>query len=123
MNKDNIYFSLKYAILGDIIGFGNGDVEFNFFKNNKIKNDKDYQNFLDNNFTEVHIYNFINDGGLHVVEDVQPGIQEVLVEGALLSPVPDLWMALVNSLVLLSLFGGDGRLVPALLDIGFDGFS
>ena len=63
MNKDNIYFSLKYAILGDIIGFGHGDVEFNFFKNNKIKNDKDYQNFLDNNFTEVHIYNFINDGG------------------------------------------------------------
>ena len=61
MNKDNIYFSLKYAILGDIIGFGNGDVEFNFFKSNKIKNDKDYQNFLDNNFTEVHIYNFIND--------------------------------------------------------------
>ena len=44
MNINNIYFSLKYAILGDIIGFGNGDVEFNFFKSNKIKNEKDYLN-------------------------------------------------------------------------------
>ncbi len=56
MLNQKIYYSMKYAMIGDIIGFGNGKVEFNFF-------DKKADLQQVQNFTLNHVFNFIKDGG------------------------------------------------------------
>jgi ADP-ribosylarginine hydrolase len=59
--SNNKYYSMYYSIIGDIIGFGNGSVEFNEFNNNIVKSNFDAkQNSV---FTIYHIYNFISNGG------------------------------------------------------------
>ena len=59
--SNNKYYSMYYSIIGDIIGFGNGSVEFNEFSNNVVKSNFDAkQNSI---FTIYHIYNFISNGG------------------------------------------------------------
>lgn len=55
------YYSLLYAMIGDTIGFGNGDVEFNYNINMEI-NKSDDINFL-RSTTMLHIFKFISDGG------------------------------------------------------------
>ena len=54
------YYCLNYAILGDIIGFGNGDIEFNYFKSSKLEKEGD-TSFAE--YTSFHIFNFISSGG------------------------------------------------------------
>ena len=56
MLNQKIYYSIKYAMIGDIIGFGNGKVEFNFFDKSLNLNDI-------YTFTLTHVFNFIKDGG------------------------------------------------------------
>ena len=59
--SNNKYYSMYYSIIGDIIGFGNGSVEFNEFNSNIVKSNFDAkQNSI---FTIYHIYNFISNGG------------------------------------------------------------
>ena len=40
-DKDKLYYSMFYAIIGDIIGFGNGFTEFNFSENMIVKSSFD----------------------------------------------------------------------------------
>ena len=58
---NNKYYSMYYSIIGDIIGFGNGSVEFNEFNNNIVKSNYDAK--YNSLFTIYHIYNFISNGG------------------------------------------------------------
>ena len=58
---NNKYYSMYYSIIGDIIGFGNGSVEFNEFNNNIVKSNYDAKH--NSLFTIYHIYNFISNGG------------------------------------------------------------
>tara|TARA_Y200000002_G_scaffold381876_2_gene397128 strand:- start:938 stop:2077 length:1140 start_codon:yes stop_codon:yes gene_type:complete len=58
---NNKYYSMYYSIIGDIIGFGNGSVEFNLFNNNSVKSNFDAK--YNSLFTIYHIYNFISNGG------------------------------------------------------------
>jgi ADP-ribosylarginine hydrolase len=58
---NNKYYSMYYSIIGDIIGFGNGSVEFNEFNNNIVKSN--YEAKYNSLFTIYHIYNFISNGG------------------------------------------------------------
>lgn len=61
--KDNnkLYYSMFYAIIGDIIGFGNGTVEFNFNESMTVKSSFDAKKY--SYFTLRHIYDFISKGG------------------------------------------------------------
>tara|TARA_B100000886_G_scaffold315518_2_gene253523 strand:- start:218 stop:1372 length:1155 start_codon:yes stop_codon:yes gene_type:complete len=54
------YYCLNYAILGDIIGFGNGEIEFNYFKSSKLEKIGDTSLA---EYTSLHIFNFITSGG------------------------------------------------------------
>lgn len=62
MNTNNkLYYSMLYAIIGDIIGFGNGQIEFNYGANMQVFSNNDALKL--SNFTTKHIFDFINEGG------------------------------------------------------------
>lgn len=62
MPNGNIENALLHAILGDIIGFGNGDTEFN---NGNVFNKEKYPNFdrVGSEYSNELVFNFINEGG------------------------------------------------------------
>ncbi len=60
-DKDKLYYSMFYAIIGDIIGFGNGFTEFNFNENMIVKSSFDAKK--SSYLTLRHIYDFISFGG------------------------------------------------------------
>lgn len=58
---DNYLYSIHCAIIGDIIGFGNGSVEFNFNQDNMINNRSDVDKIT--SISTRHVANFISKGG------------------------------------------------------------
>lgn len=71
MPNGNIENALLHAILGDIIGFGNGITEFN---NGKIFSKENYTNFVIEgaNYSNELVFNFIYNGGF--VEHPKPNM-------------------------------------------------
>lgn len=62
MNKNsNSYYSILYAIIGDIIGFGNGHTEFNYGFSQLVKSSKHALEI--SAYTSRHIFDFIYNGG------------------------------------------------------------
>jgi ADP-ribosylarginine hydrolase len=58
---DNYLYSIHCSIIGDIIGFGNGSVEFNFNQDNMINNRSDVDKII--SMSNRHVANFISKGG------------------------------------------------------------
>ena len=58
---DNYLYSIHCAIIGDVIGFGNGSVEFNFNLDNTINNRSDVDKIT--SISIRHVANFISKGG------------------------------------------------------------
>lgn len=58
---DNYLYSIHCSIIGDIIGFGNGSVEFNFNQDNMINNRSDVDKIT--SMSTRHVANFISKGG------------------------------------------------------------
>jgi ADP-ribosylarginine hydrolase len=58
---DNHLYSIHCAIIGDIIGFGNGNVEFNFNLDNTINNRSDVDKLT--SMSTRHVADFISKGG------------------------------------------------------------
>ena len=56
------YYSILCSVIGDIIGYGNGSVEFNYGHNMKVSSQKDIQRL--SGISVLHVVNFIRDGGL-----------------------------------------------------------
>jgi len=54
-------YSLLCAIIGDVIGYGNGDIEFNFDLNLKVNNRNDIDRLSD--ISIRHVVDFISKGG------------------------------------------------------------
>ena len=61
--SDHLYYSILYSVIGDIIGYGNGDVEFNYGQDMTVKNQKDIEKL--SGFSTLHINNFISNGSLN----------------------------------------------------------
>lgn len=61
MDNKLIYNSIIFANIGDIIGFGNGNVEFNYGVSNYFNNSS--QAIPYSTMTRLHIYEFIANGG------------------------------------------------------------
>jgi len=59
--NDKLYYSMLYAIIGDTIGFGNSNIEFNNGFNMKVYSNKDAERI--SNYTTKHIFDFITSGG------------------------------------------------------------
>lgn len=59
--KDHILFSIHCAVLGDIIGFGNGNVEFNYNDSSKIETRNDIDRL--SAYSNRHVVDFISNGG------------------------------------------------------------
>lgn len=60
-DKENILYCLHCAIIGDIIGFGNGEVEFNYNSSSKIDNRYDIDKI--SAYSVRHVVDFISKGG------------------------------------------------------------
>lgn len=60
-DKENILYCIHCAIIGDIIGFGNGEIEFNFNSSNKIDNRYDIDKI--SAYSTRHVVDFISKGG------------------------------------------------------------
>ena len=60
-DKENILYCVHCAIIGDIIGFGNGEIEFNFNTSNKIDNRYDIDKI--STYSNRHVVDFISKGG------------------------------------------------------------
>ncbi len=60
-DKQNIMYCIHCAIIGDIIGFGNGEIEFNFNTSNKIDNRYDIDKI--SAYSTRHVVDFISKGG------------------------------------------------------------
>ena len=60
-NKENILYCIHCAVIGDIIGFGNGDIEFNLNTSNKIDNRSDIDKI--SQYSNKHVVDFISKGG------------------------------------------------------------
>jgi len=58
---ENILYSIHCAIIGDIIGFGNGEVEFNFNESQKIGSRSDIDKI--SQLSDRHVADFISKGG------------------------------------------------------------
>ena len=54
--NDKLYYSMLYAIIGDTIGFGNGDYEVNYGFDSNIYSNKDAEKI--SNYTTKHIFDF-----------------------------------------------------------------
>lgn len=62
MNLYNNYlYAMHCSIIGDIIGFGNGQVEFNYNENMKVEQQSD--TFRLSTFSNRHVADFISKGG------------------------------------------------------------
>ena len=60
-HKENILYCIHCAVIGDIIGFGNGDIEFNYNISSKIDNRYDIDKI--SAFSNRHVVDFISKGG------------------------------------------------------------
>ena len=60
-NKENILYCIHCAVIGDIIGFGNGDIEFNLNTSNKIDNRSDIDKI--SQYSIKHVVDFVSKGG------------------------------------------------------------
>ena len=60
--NEKIYNCILCAVIGDIIGFGNGEIEFNNNIDLSIKGDKDLERL--SGISPYHVSNFISNGGM-----------------------------------------------------------
>ena len=60
---NRFYYSILYAVIGDIIGYGNGNIEFNDGTPMNIKNYKDIERL--SGISTMHVVKFISNGGLY----------------------------------------------------------